>query len=90
MEGTLGPQVLALGEMEGHTLVTQAIKRGDFGEVMLYYLYAGEPDMMYQHKPMDVLSTGRSSERPTVGIVVVGVLRQHVFNVKATQNCALS
>lgn len=46
--------------------------------------------MMGQHKPVDVLSAGRSGERPIVAVVVLDVLGEHVQNVKVTQNRALS
>lgn len=60
------------------------------GSDAVHYLCPGERDRVRQQEPLDVLSTGRSGEGALVGVVVVEVLGQHVPNVKATENRALS
>lgn len=90
MENTAGARDLALCGVRGSTLVSQAVKRGAWGRGCTRYLSLGELHGVGQQEPVDVLRAGRRGEGAPVAVVVAEVLGQHVLDVKAAQNGALS
>lgn len=54
------------------------------------YLSPGELHEVGQQEPADVLRAGRGGEGAPVGVVEAEVCGQHVLEVKAAQNGALS
>lgn len=64
--------------------------QGGPGRRAARYLSLGELHGVGQQEPADVLRAGRRGERAPVGVVAAEVHGQHVPDVKAVQNGALS